>query len=129
MLARRLNRRPRRPTQEGVLRSPRNLRANLLLLGVIVAAVAIDRLAGGPLPLALWVAASGLTLALVRHESGGAVTNTASVLAGRPIALTARGRARIRVDHVPPEARRLLRQMALLLVVVLVAVGARGATL
>jgi hypothetical protein len=104
-----------------VPRSPRNLRANLLLLGVIVTAVAIERLAGGPLLLALWLAASCVTLALVRHESGGAVTNTASVLAGRPIALTARGRVRMRVDHVPPEARRLLRQMALLLVVVLVA--------
>ena len=48
---------------------------------------------------------------------------------GRPVALTARGRAQVRVDHVPPEARRLVRQMALLLLVILVAVGVRVATL
>ena len=110
-------------------RAPRNLRANLLLLGVFTGLVAIGELTDDPLPLALGVAASGVMLALVRHEHAGAVTNTASVLAGRPIALTARGRARVRVDHVPPEARRLVRQMALLLLVILVAVGVRVATL
>ena len=60
MLARRLNRRPSPADNRRVPRSPRNLRANVVLLG-------------------------------------------------------ARGRARVRVDHVPPEARRLVRQMALLL--------------
>jgi len=112
-----------------VPRAPRNLRANLLLLGVFTGLVAISELSDDPLPLAAGVAASGVMLTLVRHEHAGAVTNTASVLAGRPIALTARGRARVRVDHVPPEARRLVRQMTLLLLVIVAAVGVRVATL
>jgi hypothetical protein len=43
---------------------------------------------------------------LMLDDSTGAITNNASILAGRPVAVTARGRKQITVHHITPEIRR-----------------------
>lgn len=78
-----------------------------LVLGVLLAGmVAVVVLTQSVVALLGWGAVMFATTLLLLDDSTGSVTNNASILSGRPVAPTARGRGRIRVDHVTPEKRR-----------------------
>jgi hypothetical protein len=64
-------------------------------------------------PLAAWVVVVVAVTLLLLHDGLGPVTNSASVLTGRPIALTARGRELAAAADITPEQRRQSRLMAL----------------
>jgi hypothetical protein len=55
---------------------------------------------------AVLLGASALILSV---DANGAVTNPVSLVAGRPIALSSRGRERISLDRITPEQRRTMR--------------------
>jgi hypothetical protein len=89
--------------------TPSRTRANLVLAALVAGSVALDRLTAGPVASAVFVLVVLAVVALLRHDGSGSVSNTASLVVGRPIALTARGRAELSVDHLTAEQSRLLR--------------------
>jgi hypothetical protein len=89
--------------------TPSRTRANLVLVGLVAGSIALERVTTGPVASAISVLVILAVVSLLRYDGTGAVSNTASLVVGRPIALTARGRAGLSVDHLTAEQRRLLR--------------------
>ncbi|HEV2999722.1 MAG TPA: hypothetical protein VGW75_03195 [Solirubrobacteraceae bacterium] len=67
-------------------------------------------------PLVIWGAVVLPLTVLMLHERDGAIMNFASMVSGRPIALTARGRRLIELDSVTSHERRVFRVVGLMVV-------------
>ncbi len=74
-------------------------------------------------PLLVWMIVSAGIAGLMFHDGTGAATNTASILAGRPIAVTSHGREQITLSHITAQRRREFR-LAVVVVLAIVLVGA-----
>ena len=96
-----------------------------ILVGVLVTIALTD---DATAPMVAWIVLTVGVLLFLLHDGMGPVTNMASVLAGRPIALTKRGRDTVGLDQLAPELRRLTQTIFGMLVVVLV-LGTVGALL
>jgi hypothetical protein len=96
------------------LTTPSRARTHVVAGGHFVGVIVINVLVfAGPVTWGLVTAVAVATTLLIVIsafvlvvDSTGAVTNPASVLARRPIALTARSREQISLDHITPERRR-----------------------
>jgi UDP-N-acetylmuramyl pentapeptide phosphotransferase/UDP-N-acetylglucosamine-1-phosphate transferase len=88
----------------------------------VVGLPVIELLDGSVVLLALWVVAIGATGSLLLHDGAGGMANAISILVGRPIALTARGREKIELGSISPETRRQLR-VAFLAMMALAMIG------
>jgi hypothetical protein len=90
-------------TLGSLVKTPSRARTRLVVGALLAGMVAIVILTGNVAALLGWGAVMLATTLLLLDDSTGSVTNNASILSGRPVAPTARGRGRIRVDHVTPE--------------------------
>jgi hypothetical protein len=86
--------------------TPSRARTRLTAGGLIAGILVLALVTKSVLPLVIWGAVILGVGFLMLDDSTAAVTNSASILAGRPIAPTARGRKRITLDHITPERRR-----------------------
>jgi hypothetical protein len=94
------------------LTTPSRARANAAIIALVVAGMVISAVTENLIPLSLWGLATLWVALFLLHDGTGGVANNASILAGRPIAFTARSRARVSLSHVTPELQRLSRRMA-----------------
>lgn len=95
------------------LTTPSTARSRIVI-GVLIAGGLLLQPVDSGVPVLLWtvlLAGFGLLMLHPDHEDGA--VNAVSVLAGRPIALTARARERMTLHHIIPEQRRLIRMAGL----------------
>ena len=90
-------------------RSPSRVRANAVLGGLVVTLILVYALTGSAAVIAVWAAVIAATGLLLLHDGAGAVANVASILAGRPIALTARGRELVDLGAIGEQTRQQFR--------------------
>jgi hypothetical protein len=88
------------------LTTPSGLRTRVVVAGLVAVALALIVLVDSVVPLVVWGGVMFASTMLLLDDSTGRVTNNASILAGRPIAPTARGREPISLDHLTREQRR-----------------------
>ena len=93
----------------GFVTTPSRARSGVTVLALFVAAVVIRLVTDDLVPWLVWFVLALSVAFLMLHNGVGAVANTASIIAGRPIALTARARAQMALHDVSDDARRQLR--------------------
>ena len=94
------------PSTWAFLGTPSRARTRLVVGGLIAGILLIELFTESVVPLLIWGALLLGVGLLMLDDSTGAMTNNASILAGRPIAVTARGRKHVTVHHITPEKRR-----------------------
>ncbi len=85
-----------------------------VVLGLLIAGALLLQLVDSVVPLLVWaVLSAGVVLLMLHPDHEDGAVNIISILAGRPIALTARARQRMTLHHIRPEQRRLIRLLGL----------------